>query len=226
MQPMVVDLPAPLGPSRPKISPGCAVKLTPSTASRSPYRLESPSTSITHPPPRCAAAASRAGSPARWVPGGRPILRTAAAFSARSSGPEPPERRDHLPLLARQQRARIEHQSVALDAREDRRLAAAAARPPRRPARAARGGRARRACRAARPARCRCPAASRRRRPRPSTRRAPRAPAPAPRPAGAAPPSPTRSMRRTGSSPPRPASHSSSVRSRPAIATLSRRSAR
>ena len=36
MQPMVVDLPAPFGPSRPKIAPASAVKVTPSTATRSP----------------------------------------------------------------------------------------------------------------------------------------------------------------------------------------------
>jgi hypothetical protein len=46
MQPMLVDLPAPLGPSNPKIVPGSAVKLTPSTATRSPYAFRRFSTSI------------------------------------------------------------------------------------------------------------------------------------------------------------------------------------
>ncbi len=36
MQPMVVDLPAPLGPSSPKMLPSPAVKLTLSTATRFP----------------------------------------------------------------------------------------------------------------------------------------------------------------------------------------------
>ena len=36
MQPIVVDLPAPLGPSRPKTSPAWAEKETPSTATVSP----------------------------------------------------------------------------------------------------------------------------------------------------------------------------------------------
>ena len=36
MQPMVGDLPAPLGPNSPKMAPSPAVKLTPSTATRSP----------------------------------------------------------------------------------------------------------------------------------------------------------------------------------------------
>src|ERR1700674_2836638 len=44
---MMVDLPAPLLPSRPKTSPRETVKLTPSTAVKSPKRLTSPSTSIT-----------------------------------------------------------------------------------------------------------------------------------------------------------------------------------
>ena len=47
MQPIVVVLPAPLGPSRPKNFPGGAVKLTPSTATSSPYFFWRPSTSIT-----------------------------------------------------------------------------------------------------------------------------------------------------------------------------------
>ena len=36
MQPIDVDLPAPLGPKSPKILPGWAVNETPSTASKSP----------------------------------------------------------------------------------------------------------------------------------------------------------------------------------------------
>src|ERR1035438_9952005 len=47
MQPMVVVLPAPLGPRRPKISPGRAVKEMSLTAVRSPKVLRSWSTSIT-----------------------------------------------------------------------------------------------------------------------------------------------------------------------------------
>src|SRR5262245_41147180 len=39
MQPMVVDLPAPLGPSRPKIWPGSTANDTSSTATRSPNVL-------------------------------------------------------------------------------------------------------------------------------------------------------------------------------------------
>ena len=41
MQPIVVDLPAPFGPSSPKTSPAFAVRLTSLTATRSPYRLPS-----------------------------------------------------------------------------------------------------------------------------------------------------------------------------------------
>src|SRR5688572_17804115 len=47
MQLIVVVLPAPFGPSRPKILPGSAAKLIPSTATRSPYCLRSSWTSIT-----------------------------------------------------------------------------------------------------------------------------------------------------------------------------------
>ncbi|GAA4821748.1 hypothetical protein GCM10023353_32620 [Tomitella cavernea] len=41
-----MDLPAPLGPTNPVTSPSSAVKLSESTAIVSPYRRESPSTSI------------------------------------------------------------------------------------------------------------------------------------------------------------------------------------
>src|SRR5215468_8024089 len=43
---MVVDLPAPLGPRNPRISPSGTVKVRSSTATRSRYRLVSPVTSI------------------------------------------------------------------------------------------------------------------------------------------------------------------------------------
>ena len=46
---MSVLLPAPFGPSRPKISPLCTVKLTLSTASSAPKRLLMPSTSMATP---------------------------------------------------------------------------------------------------------------------------------------------------------------------------------
>ena len=39
MHPMVVDFPAPFGPSRPKILPASTLKLMPSTAASSPYIL-------------------------------------------------------------------------------------------------------------------------------------------------------------------------------------------
>ena len=55
---MVVDLPAPLGPSRPVTRPVRAVKDRSSTASLSPYLLASPSTSIMLPPLRLDAASS------------------------------------------------------------------------------------------------------------------------------------------------------------------------
>ena len=41
---MVVVLPAPLGPSNAKTSPGWTSKLMSSTATKSPYRFESPVT--------------------------------------------------------------------------------------------------------------------------------------------------------------------------------------
>src|SRR3990172_6364705 len=43
---MVVVLPAPLGPRKPKISSSCTWKLTPSTATKSPKRRTRPSTSM------------------------------------------------------------------------------------------------------------------------------------------------------------------------------------
>src|SRR5438094_7713969 len=43
---MVVDLPAPLGPRKPNVSPGGTSKLMPRTASKSPKRLPRPSTRI------------------------------------------------------------------------------------------------------------------------------------------------------------------------------------
>ena len=46
MQPIVVDLPAPLGPSRPKISPGRAANVTSSTATNPSYSLRRAWTSI------------------------------------------------------------------------------------------------------------------------------------------------------------------------------------
>jgi hypothetical protein len=46
MQPMIVDLPAPFGPSRPKIAAGGALNVTWSTATSSPYCLRSCTTSI------------------------------------------------------------------------------------------------------------------------------------------------------------------------------------
>ena len=48
----VVVLPAPLGPSSPKNSPGATVKVTPSTARTSPYVMTSPSARISIPTPR------------------------------------------------------------------------------------------------------------------------------------------------------------------------------
>src|SRR5690606_22965542 len=39
---IVVDFPAPLGPSRPKLSPACTSKSIPSTATTPPYSLRSP----------------------------------------------------------------------------------------------------------------------------------------------------------------------------------------
>src|SRR5580700_2226974 len=44
---MVVDLPAPFGPRKPKVSPLATVKSMPRTASTSPYRLTRPETVIT-----------------------------------------------------------------------------------------------------------------------------------------------------------------------------------
>jgi hypothetical protein len=46
MQPIVVVLPAPFGPSKPNTWPGPAAKLMPSTATVSPYCLRSASTDI------------------------------------------------------------------------------------------------------------------------------------------------------------------------------------
>jgi hypothetical protein len=43
---IVVDFPAPLGPRKPVTRPGCAVKLTSSTAVKRPYLLVTPSTVI------------------------------------------------------------------------------------------------------------------------------------------------------------------------------------
>ena len=47
--PMVVVLPAPLGPRKPKTSPAATRKLTPATAWRAPKRRPSSSTSIIRP---------------------------------------------------------------------------------------------------------------------------------------------------------------------------------
>src|SRR5919201_2433879 len=44
---IVVDLPAPLGPRKPKISPACTSRSMPVTASRSPYFLTRPFASMT-----------------------------------------------------------------------------------------------------------------------------------------------------------------------------------
>ncbi len=46
---MVVDLPAPLGPRKPVTMPGRTVKVRLFTATFSPYRLVSPSSSIMRP---------------------------------------------------------------------------------------------------------------------------------------------------------------------------------
>ena len=43
---MVVDLPAPFGPTKPVSCPGCTVNVMPSRASVGPKRLRSPVTSI------------------------------------------------------------------------------------------------------------------------------------------------------------------------------------
>ena len=43
---MVVDLPAPFGPTKPVTWPGWTVKVMPSSASAVPYRLRSPVTSM------------------------------------------------------------------------------------------------------------------------------------------------------------------------------------
>ena len=43
---MVVDFPAPFGPRKPVTIPGRTVKVRPSTASLSPYRLVNPRASI------------------------------------------------------------------------------------------------------------------------------------------------------------------------------------
>src|SRR5579884_457333 len=51
---IVVVFPAPLGPRKPNTSPGATSKLTPRTASSSPKRFTSPSTTIAGPPLRLA----------------------------------------------------------------------------------------------------------------------------------------------------------------------------
>src|SRR5205823_5646324 len=65
---MVVDLPAPLGPRKPKNCPGATCKSMPSTATRSPKRRDNPWVemvgaefmkllNLAHPKPGCIAAA-------------------------------------------------------------------------------------------------------------------------------------------------------------------------
>src|SRR5918994_2022725 len=57
---IVVDLPAPFGPRKPKVSPGRTVKSTPRTASTSPYRFSSP-------PPSPAGTAEIMGTSHHWA---------------------------------------------------------------------------------------------------------------------------------------------------------------
>src|SRR5579859_127155 len=72
----VVVLPAPLGPSRPKISPSPTVKFRSRTASTAPKRLPRPCTSIIDPPsgawwvarPRTVAGQAGQDLPVRWFP--------------------------------------------------------------------------------------------------------------------------------------------------------------
>ncbi len=61
---IVVVLPAPFGPSSAVTWPGAAVKLTPATAVKPPYRLTRPSTSM-------ALIAPVPGAPARGAATGR-----------------------------------------------------------------------------------------------------------------------------------------------------------
>src|SRR6266536_1327173 len=77
---MVVDLPAPLGPRKPKVSPGATEKLTPRTASTSSKRLTRLSTWM--------AALPSAAEPARFIP--MPPAPSAAPDSAAAW---PPARR-------------------------------------------------------------------------------------------------------------------------------------
>src|ERR1700734_3445624 len=71
---IVVDLPAPFGPRKPKVSPAVTAKLIPRTASISPYRLTRSVTwttgSLTRRPPACRGGAppARGGGGSRRAP--------------------------------------------------------------------------------------------------------------------------------------------------------------
>src|SRR3989442_5045405 len=77
----VVVLPAPFGPSNPKISRSLTRKEMPSTATRLPYRLRSPSTTIAK-PSVCVARPDASGCAIRLMP--QPII-AAASVEARIS---------------------------------------------------------------------------------------------------------------------------------------------
>src|SRR5438046_2916252 len=72
----VVVLPAPLGPSNPKISRSLTRKEMPSTATRLPYRLRSPSTTIAK-PSVCVARPESPGRAITLMP--QPIIAAACA---------------------------------------------------------------------------------------------------------------------------------------------------
>src|SRR5438874_10944944 len=72
----VVVLPAPLGPSNPKISRSLTRKEMPSTATRLPYRLRSPSTTVAK-PSVCVARPESPGRAITLMP--QPIIAAACA---------------------------------------------------------------------------------------------------------------------------------------------------
>ncbi len=63
---MVVDLPAPLGPSRPNTVPGATAKLSPLSAVTSPYSLTRPFASMAGPAPVVEAVGAAVAAP-RWT---------------------------------------------------------------------------------------------------------------------------------------------------------------
>src|SRR2546421_1848161 len=90
---MVVDLPAPLGPRNPKVSPGMTSKLTPRTASKSPKRLRRSRASIAGESPRAGVAGSGSAASSSWL-----ALFTFDPFSAPGALRDP--RRDGSALPA------------------------------------------------------------------------------------------------------------------------------